>query len=143
MCSSENPTLNTTFQSIPSSRLIFVRSERLGMFRRARAFLCGENVSRGISESRPDKGEKRKGKKTESRKGRNDPAGKGGSGLPLRCGNGPEAYGHKKALKRFRLRAPGKTATTYSPTIRSTIGVTKLNFSVRNGKRWNLRAIVT
>ena len=36
-----------------------------------------------------------------------------------------------------------KTATTYSPTICSTIGVTKLNFSVRNGKRWNLRAIVT
>ena len=27
--------------------------------------------------------------------------------------------------------------------LRSTIGVTKLNFSVRNGKRWNLRAIVT
>ena len=29
------------------------------------------------------------------------------------------------------------------PHVRSTIGVTKLNFSVRNGKRWNLRAIVT
>ena len=27
--------------------------------------------------------------------------------------------------------------------LRSTIGVTKLNFSVRNGKRWNLRAIAT
>ena len=27
--------------------------------------------------------------------------------------------------------------------LRSTFGVTKLNFSVRNGKRWNLRAIVT
>ena len=27
--------------------------------------------------------------------------------------------------------------------LRSTIGVAKLNFSVRNGKRWNLRAIVT
>ena len=36
-----------------------------------------------------------------------------------------------------------KTAATYSPTICSTIGVTKLNFSVRNGKRWNLRAIAT
>ena len=44
------------------------------------------------------------------------------------------------------LTTPGilnKTATTYSPTVCSTIGVTKLNFSVRNGKRWNLRAIVT
>ena len=29
------------------------------------------------------------------------------------------------------------------PLVRSTIGVAKLNFSVRNGKRWNLRAIVT
>ena len=27
--------------------------------------------------------------------------------------------------------------------VRSTIGVAKLNFSVRNGKRWNLRAITT
>ena len=29
------------------------------------------------------------------------------------------------------------------PHVCSTIGVTKLNFSVRNGKRWNLRAIIT
>nr|DAS98505.1 MAG TPA: hypothetical protein [Caudoviricetes sp.] len=29
------------------------------------------------------------------------------------------------------------------PLLRSTIGVTELNFSVRNGKRWNLSAIVT
>ena len=34
-----------------------------------------------------------------------------------------------------------KTAPTYSPTLhRSTIGVSELNFSVRNGKRWNLTA---
>lgn len=37
-----------------------------------------------------------------------------------------------------------KTAATYSPTYnRSTIGATGLNFSVRNGKRWNPRAITT
>ena len=29
------------------------------------------------------------------------------------------------------------------PLLRSTIGVTRLNFSVRNGKRWNPRAITT
>ena len=35
-------------------------------------------------------------------------------------------------------------AATYSPTCkRSTIGVSELNFSVRNGKRWNLTAITT
>ena len=36
-----------------------------------------------------------------------------------------------------------KSAATYSPTIRSTIGVGRLNFSVRNGKRWNPDAITT
>lgn len=50
------------FENNLSLRLIFVRSERLGMFRRARAFLCGENVSRGISESCPDKGGGRRGR---------------------------------------------------------------------------------
>ena len=35
-------------------------------------------------------------------------------------------------------------ATTYSPTwCGSTIGAAGLNFSVRNGKRWNPRAIIT
>ena len=37
-----------------------------------------------------------------------------------------------------------KTAATYSPTMqRSTIGASGLNFSVRNGKRWNPTAITT
>ncbi len=37
-----------------------------------------------------------------------------------------------------------KEAATYSPTTKcSTIGVSELNFSVRNGKRWNLAAITT
>ena len=36
-----------------------------------------------------------------------------------------------------------KTAATSLPLLRSTIGVTRLNFSVRNGKRWNPRAITT
>ena len=34
-------------------------------------------------------------------------------------------------------------ATTYSPTISSTIGADGFNFSVRNGKRWSPAAIVT
>ena len=43
------------------------------------------------------------------------------------------------------LKGPGKLKRRLPtlPLVRSTIGVTKLNFSVRNGKRWNLRAIVT
>ena len=37
-----------------------------------------------------------------------------------------------------------KKAATYSPTLRcSTIGAPGLNFSVRDGKRWNPRAIAT
>ena len=37
-----------------------------------------------------------------------------------------------------------KKAITYSPTLyRSTIGASGLNFSVRDGKRWNPAAIVT
>ena len=37
-----------------------------------------------------------------------------------------------------------KTAATYSPTsYGSTIGVGGLNFSVRDGKRWNPAAIAT
>ena len=37
-----------------------------------------------------------------------------------------------------------KKAATYSPALRcSTIGVRGLNFSVRDGKRWNPAAITT
>ena len=36
-----------------------------------------------------------------------------------------------------------KVAATYSPTLRSTIGAVRLNFSVRDGKRWNPDAITT
>ena len=75
---------------------------------------------------------------------------------------------HPGTLRRFRRRAPGAGGVFFCPHakkespaalvmlqgfsqdgdyllshLRSTIGVTKLNFSVRNGKRWNLRAIVT
>ena len=50
----------------------------------------------------------------------------------------------KKTPKHCCLEVFWKTATTYSPTLhRSTIGVSELNFSVRNGKRWNLTAIMT
>ena len=46
---------------------------------------------------------------------------------------------------RFCERQPflKKLAITYSPTLhRSTIGASGLNFSVRDGKRWNPAAIV-
>ena len=36
-----------------------------------------------------------------------------------------------------------KRAATYSPARRSTIGVDGLNFSVRNGKRWDPDTITT
>ena len=37
----------------------------------------------------------------------------------------------------------GKRRRPTLPLLRSTIGVTGLNFSVRNGKRWNPGAIAT
>ena|GEM_PF-3143361 len=42
----------------------------------------------------------------------------------------------------FRPGNPKRTAATYSPTWwGSTIGACELNFSVRNGKRWDLTAV--
>ena len=41
------------------------------------------------------------------------------------------------------LRAPGKWRRPTLPRVCSTIGATVLNFSVRNGKRWNHSAITT
>ena len=39
---------------------------------------------------------------------------------------------------------PGTTAASYSPALHcSTIGVSGLNFSVRNGKRWDPTTITT
>ena len=51
----------------------------------------------------------------------------------------------RRQKKSPTLKGPGKLKRRLPtlPLVRSTIGVTKLNFSVRNGKRWNLRAIVT
>ena len=51
----------------------------------------------------------------------------------------------RRQKKSPTLKEPGKLKRRLPtlPLVRSTIGVTKLNFSVRNGKRWNLRAIVT
>ena len=49
---------------------------------------------------------------------------------------------HKKKTNPLRIGL--EEAATYSPTTKcSTIGVSELNFSVRNGKRWNLAAITT
>ena len=49
----------------------------------------------------------------------------------------------KKEAPDIGLKPLEKMAATYSPTIRSTIGDAGLNFSVRNGKRWNPGAITT
>ena len=49
---------------------------------------------------------------------------------------------HKKKTNPFWIGL--EVAATYSPTTKcSTIGVSELNFSVRNGKRWDLAAITT
>ena len=51
---------------------------------------------------------------------------------------------HKKRFpgRVFRPGNPKRTAATYSPTWwGSTIGACELNFSVRNGKRWDLTAV--
>ena len=61
----------------------------------------------------------------------------------LRNGGGKGIARRQK--KSPTLKGPGKLKRRLPtlPLVRSTIGVTMLNFSVRNGKRWNLRAIVT
>ena len=67
------------------------------------------------------------------------------------CGTNPTATspetGIKKGLQEsFRNLQSSmlKKAATYSPTLRcSTIGALGLNFSVRDGKRWNPKAIAT
>ena len=51
--------------------------------------------------------------------------------------------GKKKPRSISASRLSVKRRLPTLPLVRSTIGVAKLNFSVRNGKRWNLRAIVT
>ena len=52
---------------------------------------------------------------------------------------------NKKAPETERnLRLSSKEAATYSPALHcSTIGASGLNFSVRNGKRWDTTAIAT
>ena len=74
--------------------------------------LCGENVSRRISEGRPGDGKgkkdskgKKEGKKESGSKKKKRPAAETDAGVQT-----------KKVLKRFRFRASVKTATTYSPT---------------------------
>ena len=55
-------------------------------------------------------------------------------------------YPHKKkSLRNIILKlSVRKEAATYSPALHcSTIGASRLNFSVRNGKRWNPAAITT
>ena len=51
-------------------------------------------------------------------------------------------YTHKKKVRPFDLTLKRRLPTLPRDN-RSTIGVSELNFSVRNGKRWNLTAITT
>ena len=56
------------------------------------------------------------------------------------------AYGDKKSLpdRHCPRGSTSKEAATYSPALHcSTIGASGLNFSVRNGKRWDPTAIAT
>ena len=53
-------------------------------------------------------------------------------------------YNEKAPETERNLRLSSKEAATYSPALHcSTIGASGLNFSVRNGKRWDPTAITT
>ncbi len=54
----------------------------------------------------------------------------------------PDLAGHKKKVRPYDLTLKRRLPTLPREN-RSTIGVSELNFSVRNGKRWNLTAITT
>ena len=55
---------------------------------------------------------------------------------------GKEGFRHKKKVRPYDLTLKRRLPTLPREN-RSTIGVSELNFSVRNGKRWNLTAITT
>ena len=80
-------------------------------------------------ESKRD-GEERRGEKRTGRKVRNE--------LSVK-----KAYTKKKPRVHFELRAFVKWRRPTLPRVCSTIGAVGLNFSVRNGKRWNPVAITT
>ena len=61
----------------------------------------------------------------------------------IRCKEAPLRYRQKKFPSQLNIVRGTQDGDYLLSHLRSTIGVTKLNFSVRNGKRWNLRAIVT
>ena len=65
-----------------------------------------------------------------------------GTGTPSQGEEGIDAYIYKKNDTRIWMSFSIKVAMTYSPTnLCSTIGAVGLNFSVRDGKRWNPNAI--
>ena len=56
----------------------------------------------------------------------------------------PEKHTKKRVSENNSETLIWKEAATYSPALHcSTIGASRLNFSVRNGKRWNPAAITT
>ena len=66
-----------------------------------------------------------------------------GSGLAIRDQEDLTGREEKRKGSDHQI-GPLEVAATYSPTLRcSTIGVVGLNFSVRNGKRWNPKTITT
>ena len=62
---------------------------------------------------------------------------------PVQTGDPHNQYGGDKVPRLYRRGTLTiNTAATYSPADAcSTIGAAELNCSVRNGKRWNLRAM--
>ncbi len=55
-----------------------------------------------------------------------------------------EVYKHKKPVAQIEQRVSSKKGRRPTlPLLRSTIGAAGLNFSVRNGKRWDPCAIAT
>lgn len=64
-------------------------------------------------------------------------------GMGRREGTGNEGARPPGSKGTGSLSKKGRTAATYSPAGRSTIGAGGLNFSVRDGKRWDPATVAT
>ena len=78
-----------------------------------------------------------------TRRGMTHATGAGGYEVAASNKGGDPCVQNKKGFCFLQNPFVIKSATTYSPTISSTIGADGFNFSVRNGKRWSPAAIVT
>ena len=84
----------------------------------------------------------RQRRKVSGKYGGNKGEGRGKDGRGRSDGGGAGERAKRKGAVRD-ARLPGKNGGDLLSHLGSTIGVTGLNFSVRNGKRWNPGAIAT